>query len=118
MSAFDEFIAQGLQAVRDFTAKTITYKRGSAWVELPATKGSSKFQAEDADGVTYEHTSTDFIFATDDLRLNDQPAEPKDNDLIIAGGNTYQVLRQPGVKSWNYSDSGRSTIRVRTKEKS
>jgi hypothetical protein len=118
LSAFDHFIADGLSSIRAFAGRSITYRRGTHFITFCAVKGSTTFDSTDQDGVAFQYVSTDFIFDACDLVLNDEATEPKDNDLIVLDGDTYQVSRPGGSQSWRYSDTGKSQIRVHTKLRS
>ena len=90
-------------------ATTVTYVRGAESVEVAATIGRTKVEADDGHVVRVEFTDRDFLILAADLVLNGQPSEPQRGDLIREGPREFEVL------DWRYSDPYRQTLRITTK---
>ena len=120
-----QFLADQL---KDWTAKTFTYKRrnphdrSNPWLlELLATKTPIEFTEQKFDPTigafaTVGRTQTwDFILETDDLLLIDgEPTTPRIGDQIIETTETerltYEVATLGGEKEWRYVDQDRKLI--------
>jgi hypothetical protein len=78
-------------------------------VEVAATIGRTKAEADDGHVVRVEFTDRDFLILAADLVLNGQLSEPARGDLIREGPREFEVL------DWRYSDPYRQTLRITTK---
>lgn len=101
-------------------AQTVTYQRGSDFVEVSATVGRTLFQVEREGGIVEQWESRDFIVATADLVLSGLTVLPAVGDRILEVGGalqfTYQVLGpNPSEPPFRYSDSYRMALRIHTK---
>ena len=90
-------------------ATTVTYVRGASTVDVLATIGRTKFEADDGHVVCVEFTDRDFLILVADLILAGQPTEPERGDLIREGPREFEVLE------WRFSDPYRQTFRITTK---
>ena len=90
-------------------ATIVTYVRGVSTVDVLATIGRTKFEADDGQVVQVELTDRDFLILVADLTLAGQPTEPERGDLICEGPLEFEVLE------WRYSDPYRQTFRITTK---
>lgn len=121
MNPFQEAISNAYDALLCVAGVSVTYHRGTDWVELTAIEGSTTFAIDDGQGVVIDHVSRDYVFSACDLVLAGSETTPKRGDLIkIEVGPklyTHEVLRPDSGEVWRYSDLGRSKIRVHTKLK-
>jgi hypothetical protein len=90
-------------------ATSVTYVRGALSVEVAATIGRTKVEADDGHVVRVEFTDRDFLILAADLVLGGQVVEPARGDLIREGSREFEVL------DWRYSDPYRQTLRITTK---
>lgn len=116
-----------LQSASDWLTSTlkahasqpVTFRRGTSSVGLQATLGSTEWTTDTLEGISETWESRDFLITAADLRLNGQPVEPAQGDKVdqVIGSTTftYEVLSQPGVPPFAYSDPGRGGMRIHTK---
>ena len=97
----------------------VTYCRGAESVELQATVGQTTFEVEREFGVQ-KVESRDFLIRATDLVLGGQPTEPQRGDRVkeTLGGQVvvFEVMAPGDEPPWRYSDPGRKTLRVHTKQ--
>ncbi|MEX2388784.1 MAG: hypothetical protein WD534_12975 [Phycisphaeraceae bacterium] len=101
--------------------RPVTYQRGQASVELPATIGQTVFRLEDGYGQVTRTVSRDYLIRAEDLQLDGEATLPKRGDVIreTDHGTTHvhEVMapdsREP---NWRYSDPQRTTLRIHTKQ--
>ena len=97
----------------------VVYCRRPESVEVNATVGQTTFEVEREFGVE-KVESRDFLIRAEDLVLGGQPAEPRRGDRIkeTLGGQVvvFEVMAPGDEPPWRYSDPGRKTLRVHTKE--
>lgn len=100
-------------------SQAVTFRRGAATVVVQATLGSTEWTSETTEGIAETWESRDFLVTAADLVLAGQRVEPTVNDKLehTFGGTkfTYEVLAQPGVKSFSYCDPNRVAMRIHTK---
>ncbi len=98
---------------------TVTYCRGGESVELNATVGQTTFEIEREFGIE-KVESRDFLIRTADLVLGGQVAEPQRGDRIKetvgAAVPVFEVMAPGDEPPWRYSDPGRKTLRIHTKQ--
>lgn len=116
MSRFSDQIARGLGRLRETAGGTVMYSRGAYSVTLTAVPGQSEYTTTDDVGMPVTNRTRDFIFKATDLVLNGSVVEPQQGDRIAEDGRVYTLLQAGDLQPWQYSDWGRSTIRVRTKQ--
>lgn len=117
---FDDLLAGGLDVIRGFAGKPISYHRdGASPVEgIVAVKGTSRFTLKQFDGTSVVVITHDFMFAVEELVIDGEAAVPQVNDRIVEVKNetefVYQVLDIEGVPCVAYADPGRTEFRVHT----
>lgn len=109
------------RVLRSHAAQSILYKRGTAVVQIDATKGSTLFESDTASGGLLRIESRDFIFEAERLVIEGDVTTPARGDKIeeMQGGKTYtyEVLDLgAGTQPWRYCDPYRTLIRVHTKK--
>lgn len=121
MSRFDDQLKRGLERLRSVAGKTVTYRRGAQAVALQAVTGQSEYSTVDDAGMPVANQSRDFLVAAAELVLDGEEVEPKVGDVIeeLDGTRvrTHIVIALGDDQPWRWSDSGRSTRRVHTKER-
>lgn len=110
-----------LEAMRhDHAARAVTYHRGAASVELAATVGRTEYDVDTGHGIVERYESRDYLLRTADLVLAGQSTTPQAGDRIeeVIGGETviYGVMAPANEPLWAYSDPGRLTMRIHTKQ--
>jgi hypothetical protein len=109
-----EALAASLQSA---AGRRIVYQRGSEACELTAYVGQTIFETVSGlDDISEAFYSRDYLFPVCDLILGGEPADPQAGDRIIDGPSTFEVMRGQGERPYRYSDSGRTLLRVHTKE--
>lgn len=108
------------QQFRKHAAQSITYKRGSSAVRVPATIGRSTFEDAGGDQSLVRYESRDYLIDVQDLKLDGILTEPQAGDQIVEGvdasdGFTYEVMTVPGEGVWRYADQYRLAFRIHTK---
>ena len=100
-------------------AHLVAYCRGAETVLLLATVGQTSFEVEREFGLE-KVESRDFLVRTQDLVLGDQQVEPRRGDRVKeAVGNemaVFEVMAPGDEPPWRYSDPGRQTLRIHTKQ--
>ena len=101
--------------LRSSAASEVAYVRGGNTATVPATVGSSTFEAQGASGVIEQWESRDFIVKTEELPYG----EPRRGDRIYEqlGGvaNIYEVSAPRGVPLFRYADAFQTAVRIHTK---
>src|SRR5690606_11300792 len=103
-------------------SRTVTYRRGSLSVDLPATPGHSEYEQVDEGGFTQRSVSQDFCIRPADLVLNSVAVLPAAGDMIEDGDDVYEVMAVPtrgmsrGSKLQPYERRDRHTLRVHCKK--
>lgn len=106
---------------REHMTRTVTYRRGSLSVELPATAGEHSYPVVDVDGIMMRVSIRDYLISAADLVLGGRTVEPQEGDRVeeTLGSDTiiYEVLSPGGGEdAWRWSDQYRNTLRVHTKQ--
>ncbi len=106
--------------LRQATGKMVTYRRGLVTCDLTAVVGRSEFESQGDYGVVTKVESRDYLVAVADLRLDDQQIYPMSGDRIEERfGETlvaYEVMAFGNEPCYRYSDPGRTTLRIHTKQ--
>ena len=105
---------------RKHLAKPVTYCRGQAEVQVPATVGRTTFEIDSGTGVSERFEARDFIITAADLVLGGAVVTPERGDRIkeTVGGETlvYEVVGPGQEPCWRWSALYRLAIRVHTKQ--
>jgi hypothetical protein len=105
---------------KKFLAKTVTYCRSQAEVEVLATVGRTTFEIESSTGVAERFEARDFIITAADLVLDGVVVLPERGDRIkeTVGGQTlvYEVVGPGQEPCWRWSDPYRLAFRIHTKQ--
>ena len=108
-----------LDTQRQKLAKTVTYQRDAASVDVAATVGRTIFRVDVGYGVFERHEARDFILPAASLILSSTETLPQSGDRILetAPGKTfiYEVMAPGSEPCWRYSDPFRKTLRIHTK---
>ena len=100
--------------------QTVTYRRGTASVEVLAVIGKTEFGEGDTQDAVVTHRMRDYLILTTDLVIAGQAILPEIGDRIeeVSNGNKYvqEVLATPSGEVYRYSDSFRIQLRIHTKE--
>ncbi len=104
----------------DYAARAVTYRRGATSVELAATVGRTEYDVDTGHGIVERYESRDYLLRTADLVLAGESTTPEAGDRIeeVIADQTvvYGVMAPAGEPVWAYSDPGRLTMRVHTKQ--
>jgi hypothetical protein len=112
--------AEWLEGQRhEHLSHAVTYHRGNEVVELRATVGRTEFEVEREFGVE-KVESRDFLIRSADLVLGAQISQPQRGDRIREpiGDQVviFEVMAPGDEPPWRYSDPGRRTMRIHTKQ--
>ena len=120
MSDFLKEAASYFAEISKELATPVTYTRKvnnkTYSVEIMATKGKTPFRTLDKFFTSRIIKSSDFIFNTEDLILNQEQTLPLERDIILEGGDKFEVLGINNEPHWTFSDPTRQRIRVHTKK--
>ena len=110
-------VANALRDARRADGSTVSYRRGTVTVDVIAAMGQSVYESENADGLTAELHTADFIIALSDLAKFGEPQENDEIDATLMDGKTATFIVTAPVPEppWRYSDNYRSHYRVHTK---
>ena len=98
----------------DTASDPVSYSRESVSLSIQATKGSTSFDSEQADGSMIRFESIDWLIEA--ATLLPVMGLPRDGDLIHDGEHTYELLALTGVQPFRYSDRHQTILRVHTKQ--
>lgn len=88
-------------------------------LEMPAAPGSQDFLVTDNETTSLAYKTYDWLVAAENYDFGAGQVEPADEDRItvVRGAKTevYEVLREPGIKSWRFSDPYNTRYRIHTK---
>jgi hypothetical protein len=93
---------------------SVVYERSdNTVIDVPATKGKTDYEVGDASysGATLRAHVIDFLITANQLGF-----DPQAGDAIVADGQRYEVMDLAGQGAWRWSDPGRTTYRIHTKE--
>jgi len=112
--------AQWLEGQRhEHLSHAVTYHRGDEAIELNATVGRTEFEVEREFGVERVE-SRDFLVRACDLVLGGLSSTPQRGDRIreSIGGQmvVFEVMAPGDEPPWRYSDPGRQTMRIHTRQ--
>ena len=97
-------------------ARWVTYARGPSSITIRGTKTKSTWSLVGSDGTMFTIETIDWLISSCDLRLDGIPVEPKQDDKIIDGDLTYQVLApDKSMPHFRYCDAHRITMSIYAK---
>ena len=100
-------------------ARTVTYVRGAASVELAATVGKTMFPVDNGTAAPVTFESRDYIVSAADLVLGGEQALPERGDRIRDefGGtvHVYEVMVPGGQLHYRLSGPEQNILRIHTK---
>ncbi len=99
--------------------RTVTYQRGPATAEMPATVGQTVFELDEGGGALLRVEARDYLILAADLALGGAAVLPQRGDRIReAEGErvfVYEVMAPGDEPCWRYRDPYRRTLRIHTK---
>lgn len=119
MNPFHNAITTGLAAIRNAAGVAVVYRRGVHEVQVVAVPGRSEYEVDDGHSIVKSH-SRDYLIAAADLVLNGERVLPKRGDEVVEPcpdgvARTHQVLGPQRGAEFDWSDSARTQLRIRTK---
>jgi len=117
------FLQQGLDWLEEqrkaHLSRTVTYRRGASTVEVLATVGATRFEADDGSGMVIEMESRDYLIAAADLVLDGQQVQPERGDQVLETRDgvthVYEVMDLGPEKHFVTCDPDGRTLRIHTK---
>jgi len=117
------FLQQGLDWLEEqrkaHLSRTVTYRRGASTVEVLATVGATRFEADDGSGMVIEMESRDYLIAAADLVLDGQQVLPERGDQVLETRDgvthVYEVMDLGPEKHFVTCDPDGRTLRIHTK---
>lgn len=100
------------RSVKSSAAVSVTYTQDSTSLSLDAVPGTTRVDAESADGMVRTHKEQDFIVNPDDLF----GLLPTRGDRIVWGDRTFEVLHVVGGRPYQVSDVYGTMWRIHCKE--
>ncbi len=101
-------------------SRTVTYRRGGAWVELQAMLGRWEYEQTDFDGGVLRAECRDYLFLAVDLVLDGALTLPLSGDTIeeVVDGRRYiYEVMSPGNEPCYRYENDRATLRAHVKDK-
>ncbi len=106
-------------SLRALEGVTVTYRRGEESFEVTAVIGSTKVEIADQNGRRVRVEVRDYLLASADLLIDEQPIEPQNGDVIEqtigTNVNSYEVTPLGADDCWRFSDPGQLEYRIHTK---
>ena len=97
----------------------VTYRRGALSVEVLATVGATRFEADDGSGIVVEMEARDYLIAAADLVLDGQRTLPERGDQVLEARDgvthVYEVMDLGPEKHFVTCDPDGRTLRIHTK---
>lgn len=116
MNQFQQIIDAGLNRLSAIAGVDIRYTRGTDWIRIRATPGSTDFTLSDQFGAVSEYRTRDYIVSASSLVINGTLVKPIRGDTILEGSSVYEVSRPDGGEQpWSFSDHGGTHLRIHTK---
>jgi len=104
---------------REQLSRTVTYRRGSSTVQVPATVGATRFEVDDGYGLVIEQEMRDYLIATADLVLDGEQTLPERGDEILEEREgvtyVYEVMELGAEQHYRTCDPAGKTLRIHTK---
>jgi len=104
---------------RAHLSRTVTYRRGSSTVDVLATVGATRFEADDGSGMVIEMESRDYLIAAADLVLDGKHVLPERGDEIVeerdGASYVYEVMDLGAERHFVTCDPDGRTLRIHTK---
>jgi len=104
---------------RAHLSRTVTYRRGASTVEILATVGATRFEADDGSGIVVEMEARDYLIASADLVLDGEQVQPERGDEIVeerdGASYVYEVMDLGAEKHFVTCDPDGRTLRIHTK---
>ena len=114
MSILSDILAAGLAATRAVAGDQVTYHAGATAVVVDqVVEGKTEYESIDQTGATVTAIATDFLIAVADLPGIDEPAP---GHWIEKNGRRFELAYLGREPCYRFSDPGRSTYRIHTKE--
>jgi len=118
-----DLLQQGLgwleEQRRAHLSRTVTYRRGSSTVDVLATVGATRFEADDGSGMVVEMESRDYLIAAVDLVFDGQQVLPERGDQVLETRDgvthVYEVMDLGPEKHFVTCDPNGRTLRIHTK---
>lgn len=114
MSILDAALAHLADQMRTHLSVPITYSRDGASITCQATRGSTPYEATDAEGIIHRTVARDYLIHVEQYPFTDLP---KSGDLIHDAGEDYVVHSMIGSQPYRFSDPHRRILRVHTKKR-
>jgi hypothetical protein len=95
------------------TSIAIVYSRSGVSVSCNATRGSTPFEASDAEGIIHRTARRDYLISADQFPFTEHPRE---GDSITDAGDRYAVQSIPGEPVWSWVDGAKTLMRIHTKK--
>jgi len=107
-------------ATRSVRGESVTYTRGATTVMVTATRGSSRWDAEQVEGaVNVEERSEDWLIIATELTEAGITGGPTRGDTITDENETiFRVMPPSSTEQvWRWHDRGRTVYRIFSKER-
>lgn len=114
MSILDAALAHLADQMQTHLSVPITYSRDGASVTIQATRGSTPYEATDADGIIHRTVSRDYLIHVEQYPFTDLP---RSGDLIHDAGEDYVIHSMTGSQPYRFSDPHRRILRVHCKKR-
>ncbi len=99
------------QQRRTHLAGDVVYRRGQQAWAVPATRGHTRYEIEDASGLRVGAQVADFMVLAADLGV-----VPETGDVIVVDGHRYEVMPHgQDTRAWRWSDPYRQAYRIHTR---
>ena len=108
------------QQQKTHLARTVTYRRGGAWVELEAMVGRWEYEQTDFDGRVLRAECRDYLFLAADLMFDGERTLPFSGDIIeevVEGRRYIYEVMSPGNEPCCCYANDRATVRAHVKDK-
>lgn len=112
--------AQWLEGKRhEHLAHEITYSRTengiTTQVVMDATPGIASYSEIDANGITFEISSRDYLVRASDFTFGQPKRGDRITEVIDGVSCVFEAMNLAGGKPWQWSDATRRTLRIHTK---
>jgi hypothetical protein len=113
---FSDQLAGGLAAIRSIAGDQVIYEGDAGQAIVSAVLGATRYEAEDANGVSVTAIATDFLVAVAELVIDGQPVTPAPGHRITRGAEVYELMMLGDEPCFRFSDPGHTQYRLHTKQ--
>lgn len=104
--------------LKELDGVSVTYRRGTQFVSVTATRGLRQVESADESGFTLQQRTISFLIDADDLVFDGSRIWPAPGDIIElteeSQAEQFRVIENPAGNCFDFSDRSRTILRIYT----